>query len=291
MVAVIDSPDFMFTGIKVQDLSKFQKTYYFIKGLLVGIIFSKTNKNFFCFLLNLSFPSKNKIHFRNNYYFKKILDKYIIHYPNKRIVRVIKDDFYHFNHLFESYCLDEIQFTDGDKILECGANIGELYFSFKQKSLDINYIAFEPDPEAYNCLAKNLLTAKNTTLYNIALSDVDKEKKLYIDGDGGNSSLEYFGKSKEVDVEAKTIDSFGQDNIKLMKIEAEGHEGEVLNGALETLKSTEYVTVDYGPEKGIEQNTTISIVVNTLYKNGFVFVSSSKHRQIGLFKNTKINNE
>ena len=44
-------------------------------------------------------------------------------------------------------------------------------------------------------------------------------------------------------------DSFDFDDIKLIKLEAEGHELEILKGAMETLKNTKYITVDYGPEK------------------------------------------
>ena len=42
MVAIIDSPDFMFNDININNLSKSKKIYFFIKGILVGIIY----KNF-----------------------------------------------------------------------------------------------------------------------------------------------------------------------------------------------------------------------------------------------------
>ena len=40
-------------------------------------------------------------------------------------------------------------------------------------------------------------------------------------------------------------------NVKLIKIDGEGHELEILHGAVETLKRTMYITIDHGPEKGI----------------------------------------
>ena len=73
----------------------------------------------------------------------------------------------------------------------------------------------------------------------------------------------------------------------MLKIEAEGHENEVLQGSVETLKTTNYVVVDYGPEKGVEQKSTASEVINFLYDNNFRLIETSKHRQVGLFKNQK----
>ena len=71
-------------------------------------------------------------------------------------------------------------------------------------------------------------------------------------------------------------------------MEAEGHEEEVLKGALNSLQHIEYISVDYGPEKGTDQESTISQVVKVLYDNNFELVNSSRHRQIGLFKNQKL---
>ena len=50
----------------------------------------------------------------------------------QRIVRVVNNYKFHFNFLFETYCLNEINFKQGDTIIDCGANVGELIFSFQQ---------------------------------------------------------------------------------------------------------------------------------------------------------------
>ena len=49
MVAVIDSPDFMFFDIKIKDVSKLKKILFFIKGVIVGSIYKNTEKNYFVF--------------------------------------------------------------------------------------------------------------------------------------------------------------------------------------------------------------------------------------------------
>ena len=83
-----------------------------------------------------------------------------------------------------------------------------------------------------------------------------------------------------------TLDSLDIDNqIKLFKVEAEGHEPEVLNGSVKTLKKTEFVSVDFGFERGVEQANTIEAVNEILTNNGFILKNISKYRMIGLYQN------
>ena len=56
-------------------------------------------------------------------------------------------------------------------------------------------------------------------------------------------------------IEVIALDSLSIDTpIKVFKVEAEGYEPEVLEGAIETLKLVEYVTVDFGAERGKNNN-------------------------------------
>ena len=87
-------------------------------------------------------------------------------------------------------------------------------------------------------------------MFNVALSDVSGQGELYIDNEGGNSSLINFGSEKVKKVKLEKLDNIQiEGNIKLLKVEAEGNEPEVLVGAEHTLTKTEYVTVDFGGER------------------------------------------
>ena len=97
MVAIIDSPDFMLNDIDVNDLSKSKKLYLFIKGLLVGFIYKRFNGKLFCYMLNLFFPTKSSISYENDNYLKNVFSNKKIHYPNKRIVRVVNNYEFHLN--------------------------------------------------------------------------------------------------------------------------------------------------------------------------------------------------
>ena len=59
-------------------------------------------------------------------------------------------------------------------------------------------------------------------------------------------------------------------------------------GATSLLKNTEYISVDFGDERGIEQKTTIVEVNNFLTENNFKLIDFSDYRLIGLYKNNTL---
>lgn len=284
MASIIDLPDFMFNRIDRNKIPKLKKIFLFIKGLIVGLINKHANGKTYTRLINLLFTNAN-IKFDDGLYRKKIDDIFTIYYPNKRIDRVIIDPKENFDFLFKSYCLDKIDFKKDDIVVDCGANVGELFFSFYYKNYEIQYIAFEPDNNVFFCLNKNLQNT-NSKFYNKALSNNNLEKTIYIDTHGANSSLIKFEDGlKEDKVECTTLDSLNLENIKLLKLEAEGFEFEILEGSKKTLSNIKYISVDYGPERGQNSELTIGKVTNFLFENNFEMVDGSKTRYIGLFKN------
>ena len=284
MANIFNLPDFMFTGIDKYKLSKWSKLTFLLKGLLLSYIHKKTNEKIFCRIMNIFYSSNGKIYFKKNKYFKVIENNKKMYFPNKRIDRVIVDHERHFFNLLDQYSINQLEIKDNDLVIDCGANVGELYFSFLLNTQNIEYIAFEPDPAAFECLSLNI-NNKSDNLYNFALSSNEGKMKFYLDTFGANSSIEHFGSEEFITVETKTLDSFNFENIKLIKLEAEGHEIEVLKGSVNTLKNTEYITVDYGPEKGKEGNMTLPEVTNFLFKENFIIENASSNRYTCLFKN------
>ena len=287
MAAIIDSPDFMLHYVEVKNLKIHSKLYLFLKGILVGAIFKKFEKNLFCFLLNKLFSGSEKMKYKQGLYSVTFRDD-IVHFPNKRVVRMFLNPKYHLDKLYETYCINNIEINDQDIVIDCGANIGELYYSFLLKNKSIRYYAFEPEVNTYKCLKINLNSFKNVYLENIALSNESKKTSFFIDEEGANSSLSDFGSSRKLEIESKSLDDFGLENIKLLKVEAEGHELEVLQGSIKTMSKTKYISVDYGPEKGIDQLSTLPEVIDFMYENNFSIIGTSKYRQIGLFKNNSL---
>ena len=130
-----------------------------------------------------------------------------------------------------------------------------------------------------------------SNFHKLGLSDTNSKRPLYLDSSGGNSSFVDFGTSKEIsNVESITIDSLNyKRNIKLFKIDAEGFEPEVLEGSINTLSLINYISVDFGPERGVEQSNTVTQVNKFLYENNFNLVDFSNLRTVGLYKNSNCN--
>tara|TARA_B100000886_G_scaffold70307_1_gene44633 strand:+ start:20507 stop:21373 length:867 start_codon:yes stop_codon:yes gene_type:complete len=286
MASIIDLPDFMF-NYSNKKYNKVSKILYTFFGLIIGLIHRKAFGKIFCNSMNLFFNKDGKIFYEEDMYYKKIWTGHKFFYPNKRIDRLIINHKKHFDLLFNTYCLDELSFKKNEIVIDCGANVGELFISLIQNNSECNYIAFEPDPITFKSLERNLIDY-GIKIYDCALSNENENKDLYLDTDGADTSLIYFGSDRKVNVNVKTLDSFNIKGVKLLKIEAEGAELEVLEGAKETLKYTEYVTVDYGPERGISKLSTSAEIVNFLYENNFKLIKVSKFRQVGLFKRSSI---
>lgn len=286
--SIINIPSFLFQIYNPSKLSFFKKVLLLIFGKIIQFIYKYTKNRTFCYFINFLLPKYSNISFENGLYFKKINENLKIYYPNKRITRVISPENYLFNKLFDTYCLDKINFYEDDIVIDCGANVGELNYSFYLKGIKINYIAFEPDSESFNCLTKNKITG-NEKNFKFALSNSNGEQKFFLDSYGGNSSIVFFGSEKYEVVSTKTLDSLNLcDKVKLFKLEAEGFEPEVIEGSLKTLRNIEYVSVDFGSERGVNSENTVIAVNNLLIENDFQLIDFSNHRMVGLYKNKKI---
>lgn len=169
--------------------------------------------------------------------------------------------------LLRDYSLPENLIRNGDCVVDVGANVGEL--GIWAEALGAKYIAFEPDPKAYLALQKNV----KGVVFDIALSDENGTAEFYLNSAEADSSLfKPETMTDKINVKKFRLDDFWAETekpkrIRLLKIEAEGTEPEVLKGAVETIKLAEYVAVDAGPERGGKH--VISVVLNFLYGSGF----------------------
>ncbi len=183
----------------------------------------------------------------------------------------------------DSYMLNEINFRPNDTVVDIGANVGDLYLYFKHSNTKISYIGIEPGENEFICLKNNI----NGSCINAAVSDKNGMQNFYINEDGADSSLIeplIFTETREI--RTITLDSMNfKQKIKLIKIEAEGSEPEILRGAIETLKVSEYVSADLGPERGVLQESTYEEFIELMFKNGFDLKKINPERLIILFKN------
>lgn len=185
--------------------------------------------------------------------------------------------------LGQAYRLDQIKFRAGDTVIDCGANVGDLRLWFHLKGLEICYRAFEPSPIEFGCLALN---CPDDECNNIGLWSADGELEFYVSSQGADSSLiEPVSYDSIIKVQTRKLATFIDGPVKLLKLEAEGAEPEILEGAEENLSRIEYISADLGFERGIKCESTLVPVTNFLVSRGFELTAVGHRRIYALFRN------
>ena len=133
----------------------------------------------------------------------------------------------------------------------------------------------------------------NQNIFNLGLwNKSNKDIDFYLSDEFGDSSIIPINKfSKKISIKTTTLNEVIEKingRIKLLKIEAEGAEPEILEGLSNKLNMVEYITIDCGFERGINQDSTISECSNYLIKNNFSMVGFNSPRIVVLFKNNNL---
>jgi FkbM family methyltransferase len=193
----------------------------------------------------------------------------------------------------KDYLLDNIKFEDNDVIVDIGANTGDLKIYFDNKGIVIDYLGFEPGLIEFECLKRNNPSGRT---FQIGLGDEDTTANFYYKPEFGDSSLvEMNGYSKKYEVQVNKFSTImnklqmGDKKIKLVKLEAEGFEPEIISGMEAYLKNIEYIAADLGFERGISQETTAPAVLNNLLLQDFEIVTVNGSRFVFLLRNKRFN--
>ena len=187
------------------------------------------------------------------------------------------------------YLIDKISFFENDIIIDCGANNGDLHLYFRDKK--ITYIGIEPSPIEFSNLEHNV---KDSLLINKALyKNSSLELDFYVSSEYGDSSLiKITDYSEIIKVKSITLDEIldKYKKIKLIKLEAEGAEPEILEGLVKSINKVEYISIDVGLERGVNKESTLVQCTNYLIKKDFDLIGFNHTRFVILFKNNKYQN-
>jgi len=99
--------------------------------------------------------------------------------------------------------------------------------------------AFEPTPETYRILEQRFRKKPNVHCYMKGLGRKECSAFLRLHYGSGHNSLVFKGQDfsrRIVKIQIKTLDSFKFHNVGLIKIDTEGYEIPILEGAEETIK-------------------------------------------------------
>jgi len=156
------------------------------------------------------------------------------------------------------YCLKHIK--NFRTCIEFGAHVGTSAIQYSKAFEKI--ISFEPLPDLFECLSYNTKDLHNVEIHNFAISDTngftdifvnpansgsnviesDETSKL-IKSRWGNQKRKAFIDSKPIQVETRTIDSFGFTDVDFIKIDTEGFNIQPLMGMAETLRNNSPVVM------------------------------------------------
>ena len=184
-----------------------------------------------------------------------------------------------------------VQFDWDDIVIDCGANYADLWINLSHRIKPKNYITYEPGPQEHEVIKIN---APFGTHNKVALSDRIGTTEIFMNSQNADSSLiEPETYSHIIETPVSTIDAESDRNriktIKLLKLEAEGNEPEVLAGAEKTIPNIEYIALDGSPERGKKKEETFSTIANMLLKQNFTLIQVNLKLGRALFKNNIFN--
>jgi FkbM family methyltransferase len=133
--------------------------------------------------------------------------------------------------------------------VDIGAHIGTYTWTCGKKAS--HTYSFECSPKTFCYLAANVALHQmeyQVSLFNCALGDKEKEVDYIVRSeDGGGNGVKALSSVdqyyKKIKIPMKTLDSFHLDNIGFIKIDVEGCEKEVIEGAKETLTRNNYPSI------------------------------------------------
>ena len=166
------------------------------------------------------------------------------------------------------------------KIIDVGAWWGPWSIWWQDKATSVEI--FEPNKDILPKLVNNVGTFKNCTIHRTALGDRHGSVSMQCADHSGT----YHITEPKGDIEIKTLDSFQFDNVDIIKIDAEGYELPVLEGAKDTiLRNRPWIQIE-GNKSGERYGRTKLDIKNFLDDLGMTRVTKKWPDQVWTFKKT-----
>jgi FkbM family methyltransferase len=204
----------------------------------------------------------------------RILDM-TVHYRNRWGMRKMLSGIF----LRQEYAF--VASTATPVIVDAGANIGLATLFFKHRYPDARVIAFEPEPEAFELLRRNVEDNRLTDvrLMDCALGETDGLVRLQGNPTGlGTTTLDGVWDSPKTDltVEVKRLSSFLETPVDMLKLDVEGAEHAILHDlvAASKLELVREMLVEYHHNITAEEGT-LGRLLTLLEDNGFAYQVSA----------------
>jgi FkbM family methyltransferase len=173
----------------------------------------------------------------------------------------------------------------GKCLVDVGANIGDWTFFVAKKGFEV--YAFEPMPKAYNILKQRAKRFPNVHPFPYAVGNKDAVGRLGFTAFGVTGTMDEeinLPGGGTIDIPVRKLDSIQLPDVGVIKIDTEGYETPILEGAKETItKNKPILIIEAHKQTGKAANTfseeeqRIKNILNSLHYTWIVF-----YRQISL---------
>lgn len=178
----------------------------------------------------------------------------------------------------------------GMKLVDVGANIGEFSLAALSVNPDVSIVAFEPVPEAFRVLVERFNGNDHVHCRRVALGAAPAMTTIHVpksnDGRGSQRSSLHRRQSHGDDVESirvqiDCLDKQFSEGIDFLKIDVEGHELAVLQGAQQLLRQQKIscLQFEYGGTFA-DAGVTLNEVVELLQGHGYCVARLTPFGQI-----------
>jgi FkbM family methyltransferase len=174
-------------------------------------------------------------------------------------------------------------------LIDVGANRGYFYDEviFLFKDCEINSTLIEPIPECYDLLKSKYKNNKNVSVLNYALNDEITKKTFFINEFDETSSLLEIKKDIPelrnvktnlktiIEIETMTLDEVMKKNeeiVDILKIDVQGAEHKVLEGAANALKKVKYIWIEVSFKSLYEGSSTFNEIYDKLTSLNFILL-------------------
>lgn len=173
-----------------------------------------------------------------------------------------------------------------ETVFDIGANAGMSGRYFRNLGFTGKLVSFEPVGRYYKLLAREAAGDPLWTCENVALADAEGEQEINVSGGAGGASsflkktgatwesapeLEYVGRERVrvTTVDRAALEHYPEGDRLFLKLDVQGYERKVLEGAGQTLPRVVGVRVEMSVSRCYEDEPLLSEMINYLYELGF----------------------
>jgi len=172
-------------------------------------------------------------------------------------------------------------------IIDVGANVGQFTVACTKIFPGVSIHSFEPLPGCVQQMQRNVVGLDGVRVYPLALGEASGEVMMHVNSHSHSSSILALGERHrrafpnareigDIKVKISTLDlemkPMSFERPVLLKLDVQGYEPQVLEGAIETLKRVDYVLLEASFRPMYKGEKTFMDIARTMESYGFQFL-------------------